>query len=265
MERNKLLFADYIDIIFDGRNKAYGGYELRRRYAARARRATGTVILGAVILASLPVIAAKLSPDEARILIPVDRTTDLARIPVEVPKPPPALQPPHPVAPPPTIERPTFVITEDAHVQAPPKPNEDVAGIQPGLHTTTGMPGSDQPIIDGPTGAENVRVEQPVAPPIPTFVEQMPVFDGDLNQYLNAHLHYPEDARSAGEEGRPIIHFVVNEDGRVSDVSVVRKAAPSLDAEAMRVVGVMPRWRPGKQGGKAVKVYFTLPITFTLD
>jgi TonB family protein len=100
------------------------------------------------------------------------------------------------------------------------------------------------------------------------IVEQMPKFNGDLNGDLNGYLakniKYPEEARKSGIQGRVIIQFVVDKDGSISDVNVVRGVCPALDAEAIRVVKSMPNWTPGKQRGQNVRVKYTLPINFSL-
>ena len=133
-----------------------------------------------------------------------------------------------------------------------------------------GAPWNGQRVVEKDDGARHVRagqqVDAPAAPAIFKFVEQMPAFKGDLNAYLSAKLRYPDDAREAGTEGRSVIQFIVNENGSISGVEVVRSSgSASLDAEAKRVVSNMPAWSPGKQQGKEVKVYFTLPVTFKLD
>ncbi len=97
-----------------------------------------------------------------------------------------------------------------------------------------------------------------------TYVEQMPEFKGDISQYFSENIHYPKDAQIAQIEGRVIVRFVVNEDGSISDVTVVRSVDPSLDKEAIKLVRNMPPWKPGKTGGKPIKVWFTLPIVFKL-
>ncbi|MBL7952090.1 MAG: energy transducer TonB [Flavobacteriales bacterium] len=103
-----------------------------------------------------------------------------------------------------------------------------------------------------------------------TVVEQMPEFPGGnaaMMTFLQKHLAYPADARDAGVQGRVILGFVVMADGSIADVKVLRgvAGAPSLDAEAVRVVKSMPRWNPGKQNGKAVDTKFNLPVSFKLD
>ena len=98
-------------------------------------------------------------------------------------------------------------------------------------------------------------------------VEQMPEFPGGpkaLMTYFATHVVYPQDAEEQGLQGRVVVTFIVNEDGSVSDAKVMRSISPSLDAEALRLVDEMPKWEPGVQSGKKVRVKFTVPITFRL-
>ena len=99
-------------------------------------------------------------------------------------------------------------------------------------------------------------------------VEEQPMFPGGMGEmmkYLQENIKYPEQAKSNGVQGRVIVQFVVNKDGSISNDTVVRSVDPLLDAEAIRVVRSMPNWTPGKQKGEAVRVRFTLPVTFRLD
>lgn len=99
------------------------------------------------------------------------------------------------------------------------------------------------------------------------YVSQMPEFiNGDVSVWLSQNTKYPEAARKASEEGRVIVTFVVNANGKIEDVALGRSSKiPSLDEEAVRVVKAMPNWTPGRNKGKPVKVQFSLPITFKLD
>jgi len=96
------------------------------------------------------------------------------------------------------------------------------------------------------------------------YVEQMPEPGVSMSSYLSSHIKYPADAMDANIEGRVVVRFVVNEDGSVSDVIVTKSVYPSLDSVAKNVISEMPNWKPGKQNGKLVKVYFTQPISFKL-
>lgn len=99
-------------------------------------------------------------------------------------------------------------------------------------------------------------------------VEQMPKFangDAALMQYLNAETHYPAEAARQNVQGRVIVGFIVERDGSISNVKVLRSVEASLDTEAVRVVSSMPRWTPGRQNGRTVRVKFQVPVTFRLQ
>ncbi len=101
-----------------------------------------------------------------------------------------------------------------------------------------------------------------------TVVEEMPRFPGGeeaLLKFINQGIKYPTDAQEGGKQGRVIVSFTVKKDGSVADVEVMRGVYPSLDKEAMRVIGTMPIWEPGKEKGQAVNVRYTVPITFRLQ
>ena len=99
-------------------------------------------------------------------------------------------------------------------------------------------------------------------------VEHMPQFPGGdaaIWEFVKNTVKYPEEAEKAGKQGRVVATFVVNTDGSISDAKVVRSVSEELDAEALRVINAMPKWTPGKQNGKDVRVKFTLPVTFKLN
>ena len=98
-------------------------------------------------------------------------------------------------------------------------------------------------------------------------VEQMPEFPGGMPammEFLQTNIKYPKDAIKQNVGGRVMVMFVVETDGSLSNVRVARKVFPSLDAEAVRVVKAMPKWKPGKEKGRAVRVNFTMPVVFSI-
>ena len=98
-------------------------------------------------------------------------------------------------------------------------------------------------------------------------VEQMPEFPGGMPamiEFLQTNLKYPEDAIKQKVEGKVMVMFVVETDGSISNVRVARKVFPSLDAEALRVAKTMPKWKPGREKGRLVRVNYTLPVVFTV-
>lgn len=270
MDINKILKSDYLDILFEGRNKTYGSYELRKNYPKRVGRSLmvlvgiGVLVAGYAVYANMPHKVEKTPP-------PVLKEVVLAEPPPIDPKKPPP--PPPPSAPPPPV-KPTVkftppVIEKDEKVREDEKPPEvtELKEASAGKVTVEGDPnGIDPGIIDKPgTGTGVVEAVAPPPPQVFTYVEQMPEFNGNVGEWLGSHLRYPDAAREAGTEGRVIVKFVVNEGGEISDAQVVRGVSSDLDAEALRVVRAMPKWRAGKQNGRAVKVYFTLPISFKLE
>ena len=116
--------------------------------------------------------------------------------------------------------------------------------------------------------APEVEEEEVVEQEIFQIVEEMPDFPGGvakLSEYLQKNIKYPQMARESGIQGRVFVNFVVEPDGSVSNVKVLRSLGGGCDEEAMRVVKSMPKWKPGKQRGKAVRVSYILPVNFKLQ
>lgn len=161
---------------------------------------------------------------------------------------PPSAAPPPPPPPPPA---PTTVleIVED---------DEEVVEVEQ----------IEQEVDDNTEVQQVERVEEEVEEEqIFTIVEEMPSFpggEGELFKYLGKNIKYPEMANSAGISGVVYVTFVVDKDGKIRDVKVLRGIGGGCDEEAMRVVKNMPAWKPGKQRGKSVTVQYNLPIRFTL-
>lgn len=175
------------------------------------------------------------------------------------------------------------MIVEDLKQEEPePEPVQ-----QPEQQIEAALP-DDFRVVDNDTKVAEISFvsaeeDKPLPPPAPAapapveeeteeifeIVEEAPEFpDGGmegLNKYLSKSIKYPDIAADAGIQGRVIVQFVVERDGSPSDVKVVRGVDPALDKEAERVVKAMPKWKPGKQRGKAVRTKFTLPVQFRLQ
>ena len=122
--------------------------------------------------------------------------------------------------------------------------------------------------VEPPKPEPKVDVQKEVEQKIFDVVEQPPSFPGGnaaLMSWLSSNIHYPPVAEENNIQGRVVMSFVVEPDGSVSNVQVVRGVDPSLDKEATRVVKAMPKWVPGKQNGQAVRVKYNLPVTFKLQ
>ena len=125
-------------------------------------------------------------------------------------------------------------------------------------------PGADK----DPVVAQQTPKKAPDADDIFVVVEEQPYFPGGnaaMLEFMSTHIKYPVEAQQNGVQGRVICNFVVRKDGSLTDINVVRSVDPLLDAEAVRLIGEMPKWVPGKQRGQVVNVRFTLPIVFRLD
>ena len=129
-------------------------------------------------------------------------------------------------------------------------------------------------IVSQSSGSAPQSVQKVASSEIPTtndvfmVVEQMPEFPGGMSaclKFLADHVAYPKEAAEKKIQGRVIVQFVVMKDGSIANARVLRAVDPLLDAEALRVIGLMPKWKPGTQRGQAVNVKFTMPVTFRLD
>lgn len=129
-------------------------------------------------------------------------------------------------------------------------------------------------IVSQSSGSAPQSVQKVASSEIPTtndvfmVVEQMPEFPGGMSaclKFLADHVAYPKEAAEKKIQGRVIVQFVVMKDGSIANARVLRAVDPLLDAEALRVIGLMPKWKPGTQRGQAVNVKFTMPVTFRLN
>jgi periplasmic protein TonB len=246
------------EIVFAKRNKEYGAYKLRKKYKPTLILAlfVGIVIIGTVIIT--PYLNAKASENRAkRAERTVEVTMEAMEAPVEQVAPPPPPPPP-----------PAEVIQKQAYV--PPvvvdsvKPEEQMQLMTADeavdmVHNTE--------VVDIPVEVkEEVQEAEPEEVPF-VVVEEMPMFPGGDNallKFIGENTIYPEVAKENNIQGRVIVRFCVTAKGGVSQVSVLKGVDPELDKEAMRVVTTLPPFKPGKQGGKPVPVWYMVPITFTL-
>jgi len=244
------------DVIFRDRNKEYGAYELRRSYSSTM---SISIIAGMVFAISL-VLVPFFNADRGNIL--PGQIIDYTSLPD--PTLLDQLTPPEPPAPQPPPDK-----ISDQSKFTPPEVVADT------MVTDGDIPTTDQRIetaVDGDPG--EIPVVQPdpdpITPPEPqTYitVQEMPSFPGGeaaLLKFIMDNVVYPSDALENGIEGTVILQFVVTATGDINRIVVTRKANPLLDAEAERVVSILPKWKPGKQDGNPVAVYFSLPVVFRI-
>jgi protein TonB len=269
MSQKVNLFNDaWVDLLFKERNQGYGAFELRKD---SSRRHKWGIIISLIFLASIIVIPILYKQIIERTKAKNVEVTTLSNIVIEKP-----------------VEKPKDIIIEKP---APPlkssikftppviKPDEEVADdevikTQEELTKTdvnisvADVKGTDE--VNGQDiGDLNNQIvgEDTITAPY-TVVEQMPEFPGGeraLQKYLSNSVKYPVIATENGIQGKVFVNFVVDRNGSISNVKIVRGVDQSLDREAMRVVKSMPKWIPGKQNGEAVRVSFTVPINFVLE
>lgn len=279
MDSAKIPGNDFLDILFYGRNKDYGAYELRSRYDKRVRNAVmGTASIVLVMMGGYVLNNTLMAADKTHPLVPVvEHPTTLEDL--KPPEEPPVTIPPPPVhaAPPPAAATTAFtnpVITDkDVPPDEMPPKHDDLEGKIIGVANIDGPEGG-MDIDLGATGGNGhgvITVENKAADadgPL-TFVERMPEFPGGeaaLAKYLAKNIRYPHLAQENGIQGTIFIQFVVNRDGTISQVKTNGAVkGGGLEEEAIRVVGKMPNWKPGKQNGQLVAVYFNLPVSFRLS
>ncbi|MDE6347758.1 MAG: TonB family protein [Bacteroides sp.] len=270
MAKVDLSSQSWCDLVFSGRNKAYGAYRMRETSPKRHNIAVGLVIVIALAGFSLPTLIKMATPKPKEVMTEVTTLSQLEEPEVKqeemkriapVAPPPPALKS--------SIKFTAPVIKKDEEVR-----DEDEIKSQTELTATkvaisiADVKGNDE--AHGQDIADLKQVVIQAAPePEKVFdmVEQMPQFPGgqaEMMKFISEHMKYPQAAQENGTQGRVTCQFVVGADGQVRDAKVVRGIDPYLDKEAVRVIMSMPRWIPGKQNGKAVSVKYTIPVMFKL-
>ena len=159
-------------------------------------------------------------------------------------------------------------ITEQPELVAPPPPQAPaIAEVLTIVDDNDNVKETGEAVIIKPI-SPTVDEEIPVEDEIFEVVEKNPEFSYNgmsLMQYLGKSIKYPTIAQETGTQGRVIVQFVVNKDGSIVDVKVVRGVEPYLDKEAIRAISTMPKWKPGEQRGKPVRCKFTVPVMFKLQ
>jgi len=252
----------YNEMLFAGRNKAYGAYALRESYELHLRKAA--LIMLAVVSSLLLLSFIKPSPTASKNSAdPLVKISEVKIEPIVLPKKkvlPIAQQqrPARKVAHPSTT--PAHVVS-DHLVKEPSKLFSNHTAINSIGDTNTYV----FPITDfkNPIGTET---DKESTKPF-KWVEKMPEFPGgndELMSFLATHIHYTSEARHLELDGKVVVTFIVDAEGQISSIEVLKQLGGGLDQEAVSAVSKMPKWNPGIQNGKKVPVQFTLPINFEL-
>lgn len=261
--------ASMDDIVFETRNKSYGAYMLRRIYNKHITIATIIAIALFILFLSAPLIANLLGGDEEEVEIVEERVVELTEPPSLENKPPPPPPPNLPPPPPPVVSTVKFtppVIKKDEEVREEEE-IPDQKELEDVVISTKTVEGNTKEEVLVEVAAPT-EVGEVVEDKIFTFVEQQPSFPGgesEMNKFIKKNLKYPPAALRNGLEGLVVVQFVVNKEGQISDVQVVKKLGGGTDEEAMRVVKMMPAFAPAKQNGRPVSFRYTLPVRFGLQ
>jgi len=269
-----LISQEWNDIIFEGKHKEYGAYEMRRSSSKRHIVAFGISFLIVVFVALLPTIISEI---EKRRPVAENLTEDtvLANLQKELEEevqkqdeirdnsepPPPPLKS--------TIQftAPEIVESDKINEEDQMKSQDDLNESKVQISTATVEGTDEEHGMDIADLEQHKAIAEDTDKTVHTVVEQMPEFPGgtaELLKYLSQNIKYPAVAAENGISGRVMLKFVINKNGEVGQITVISGVDPLLDKEAVRVVSTMPKWIPGKQNGKAVNVYYTVPVVFRL-
>ena len=266
MDSNKILGADILDILFEGRNKEYGAYELRKTYNGRLGRAMA-VMGSVVLLAFLSGFVGKHKTVKG--LQPEVRDIELVDATKHVDPPPPVIPPKPQIQPARTIPFTAPKIVPNDQVKEAPPEQKTLDSVRIGTVKSDGTGDVDivaPPVNDAGKGVTEAPKKQDddEGPVINVQIES--TYPGGIEawrRFLTKNLKYPEDAANNGVGGQILVRFIVDKDGNVSDVEVV--SGPDrggLREEAIRVIRKSGKWIPGVQNGRSVKSYKLQPVTF---
>ncbi len=282
MAKIDLYDPKWVEMVFAGKNKEYGAYQLRKGTSGRNIKSLLILVIAAALVGGFlawKVIEQKQAEEQQAYM----EAMELAKLQQQAKKEEKKKEPVKPKIEPkkeipvaretqkftaPVIKK-DELVKEENQVKQMDKLDEKVAV------GTENKEGTKSRLAEAVRS--DIAVAAPPPPPAPKpevsnkvfdVVEEMPHFPGGpaaLQAFLSSNTKYPVVAQENGVQGRVIVSFVVERDGSITDVRVVRSVDPSLDREASRVVRSMPRWSPGKQNGSTVRVKYTVPVVFRLQ
>ena len=283
MAKIDLYDPKWVDMVFAGKNKEYGAYQLRKGTSGRNIKSLLILVIAAALVGGFlawKVIEQKQAEEQQAYM----EAMELAKLQQQAKKEEKKKEPVKPKIEP---KKEIPVARETQKFTAPVIKKDELVKEE---NQVKQMDQLDAKVAVGTKDEEGVKdrnieavrsdiavATPPPPPPAPKpevsnkvfdVVEEMPSFPGGqgaLMSFLNSNIKYPVVAQENGVQGRVIVGFVVERDGSITDVKIMRSVDPSLDREAQRVVRAMPRWKPGKQNGSAVRVKYTVPVVFRLQ
>jgi protein TonB len=272
--------TEWLDLVFADRNKAYGAYDLRNHYGDNMMKALAITVLGFTVAAVSLTIAFKHDVVET----PHPQPQIIYQVPIAPPKLEKPVEPVKRVEPPKGAAKPAIttpqvntntqrvlppVITTDPVTteRAAIDPNKQISNVNNTADATKPITG----ILDGNTipgnktggGADDGSTTDNTPHDINGFDEMPSPIGGQAawSKFLQKNLQYPDTE----QEGRVIISFVIEKDGRLTDIKILKGVVSELDREALRVLKLAPAWKPGQQNGKPVRVKYTIPVIFQMN
>ena len=273
MEVNKILSADVLDIIFEGKNKDYGAYELRKTYNRRITRAL--IITASVTVLALggSILASVMNSNDSN-KVKFDEMTIQEVKQEDKKEPPPPPPPPPPKQEPPKVEMKQFtppIIKKDEEVEKPPPPQEELKEAKIDVVNQEGIKDENIAPIQIDEGKQIVEEkkeedENKIFDKV-EIEASFPGGDSKWRQYLERNANGQVATDNGAPEGTytTVVQFVVDKEGNISDVRALTNHGYGMEEEAMRVIRKGPKWTPAVQNGRQVKAYRKQPITFQVQ
>lgn len=264
--KNDIFSDEWRELVFEAKNHAYGAYVLRKNSSRRHLRALIIASAIFVFIVSSPllfrqILHKKAADKDVSVRILTDIKIDQPKedeIVRELPPPPPVRNTIKFI--PPVIKPDELVAEEEL-----PVTQKEVIETTAAVSNIVFDKGTDD--VAAPVATVNNQITEETDQPY-SYVEQMPQFPGgelEMIKFIRLNLRYPPMAQENRITGTVVVNFVVDRDGKITRVKVIRGVGGGCDEEAVRVISKMPTWSPGKQGGKAVLVSFTVPIRYSLN
>lgn len=262
---------EWLDVVFNQKNKSYGAYALRRQSSSDTAKALFIAGSLFVLFFLSPKIIKLIKGNETIEVLPARKTEVIVQ-------PPPAINPETPppaaIEPPPAKQDqvkflPPKVIQDDLVKDVDPVQISDLKEATPGPKNVIGEPDGTI-VIEGPTGKGPkgaVATEDNIVYDVFNALEVQPVFPGGMEKfyaYLSKSIRYPAAAQEINLQGKVFLSFIIEKSGALTDIKVERKLGYGTDEEAVRVLKASPKWMPGIQNGRAVRVKYNIPISFSL-
>jgi len=265
MSKIDLTSKEWCELVFEGKNKEYGAYELRQSSTKRHYTALIIVVALALVLFSLPTLIDIVTPKEDHLVVTEVTTLSDLQEPdemkeeaqkIEAPPPPPLKS---------SIKFTAPVITkEEIHENDEIKTQDEVikSEFTVGVHDVEGTDEEQGKLLEEINEIAQVeKIYDHVS------VEQLPQYPGGdkaMREFIIKNLRYPTVAQENGIEGKVYVRFIVSKTGEVTSVEVIKSVHPLCDKEAIRVIQLMPKWIPGKNNGNPVSVIYSMPVVFKL-